>query len=350
MRLWQPPPPGVPSLAVVVPSPTKRLVIRAPTHSSLRLGVPVLGLVAALVATLLVVPASPAAADGHLPPGGTFIDDDGLVHEGYIEAIAAAGITRGCDSDRYCPDDPVSRGEMAALLRRALRLPASSTDYFADDDGSVFEGDINAIAAHGLTSGCNEDGTRFCPAGEVTRGQMSAFLRRTEGLPAPGVDFFADDDGSIFHTDINAIAAERITAGCNPPENDAFCPRRPTTRAQMATFIGRLLDLRPIEPPPPPDSRTMGPREAIARWFGDIESQALTIAKCESSLNPDAYNPGGYYGLFQIGIVFHERAFERVTGQDFDDAIWVPYYNAQYARHLYDQTGDWRAWECRYRL
>ena len=32
-----------------------------------------------------------------LPPGGTFIDDDGNVHEGVIEAIAAEGITRGCN-------------------------------------------------------------------------------------------------------------------------------------------------------------------------------------------------------------------------------------------------------------
>lgn len=28
---------------------------------------------------------------------GTFTDDDGNVHEGYIEAIAAEGITGGCN-------------------------------------------------------------------------------------------------------------------------------------------------------------------------------------------------------------------------------------------------------------
>lgn len=58
-------------------------------------------------------------------PGGTFVDDDGSIHESNIEAIAAAGITKGCTptGDRYCPGLAVRRGEMAALLGRALALP-----------------------------------------------------------------------------------------------------------------------------------------------------------------------------------------------------------------------------------
>ena len=66
-----------------------------------------------------------------LPPGGSFVDDDGNVHEGSIEAIAAAGITFGCDppaNDRYCPDQIVNRGQMAAFLARALDLPATDQD------------------------------------------------------------------------------------------------------------------------------------------------------------------------------------------------------------------------------
>src|SRR5690606_41816243 len=48
-------------------------------------------------------------------------------------------------------DDPVTRGQMAAFLVRALGLPPSSTDSFVDDDGSVFEKDIQALAASGIT-------------------------------------------------------------------------------------------------------------------------------------------------------------------------------------------------------
>ena len=36
------------------------------------------------------------------------------------------------------------------------------------------------------------------------------------------LDFFVDDNGSIFQRDINAIALAGITRGCNPPQNDWY--------------------------------------------------------------------------------------------------------------------------------
>jgi hypothetical protein len=58
-------------------------------------------------------------------PEDRFIDDDDSVFEADIETIAAAGITLGCNpptNNRYCPDDTVTRGQMAAFLTRALNL------------------------------------------------------------------------------------------------------------------------------------------------------------------------------------------------------------------------------------
>jgi hypothetical protein len=37
-----------------------------------------------------------------------------------LAVAASAGITRGCTPVRFCPDDPVTRAQMAALLHRAL--------------------------------------------------------------------------------------------------------------------------------------------------------------------------------------------------------------------------------------
>jgi len=39
-----------------------------------------------------------------------------------IEAMGASGITGGCGGGNYCPDDPLTRGQMAAFLTRALGL------------------------------------------------------------------------------------------------------------------------------------------------------------------------------------------------------------------------------------
>lgn len=50
---------------------------------------------------------------------------------------------------------------------------------------------------------------------------------------------FVDDDDSVHQADIEAIAAAGITKGCNPPANDRFCPDEPVTRAQMASFLVR---------------------------------------------------------------------------------------------------------------
>ncbi|MFO7291836.1 MAG: S-layer homology domain-containing protein [Actinomycetes bacterium] len=210
------------------------------------------------LASLLMVGSVAYAA---LPPGGTFRDDDASVHQGNIEAIAAAGITRGCnppDNDLFCPDEPVSRGQMAAFLHRALPdLPVvGERVVFVDSVDSVFAEDIAWLVSVGVTRGCNPPkNDRFCPEESVTRGQMAAFLVRALGLSGGGA-WFTDTAGSVFAGDIAALADAGITRGCNPPRNDRFCPDDPVTREQMASFLSRALGLDPIEPPARPTTTT----------------------------------------------------------------------------------------------
>ncbi|MDP9481862.1 MAG: S-layer homology domain-containing protein, partial [Chloroflexota bacterium] len=82
----------------------------------------------------------------------------------------------GCGPRRFCPTASVTRAQMAMFLDRALDLPAASTDYFDDDDGKTGEASINSLALAGITGGCAP--RRFCPSDPVTRGQMAAFLYR----------------------------------------------------------------------------------------------------------------------------------------------------------------------------
>lgn len=127
-------------------------------------------------------------------------------------------------ADFECPEDTV---------------PYHHLGLFADDDTSEFEASIEWLAARDVTRGCNPPfQDRFCPEDPVTRGQMAAFLTRALGL-APGVNRFLDDDGSVFEADIAALAASGITRGCNPPVNDRFCPNAALTRGQMAAFLHR---------------------------------------------------------------------------------------------------------------
>lgn len=173
-----------------------------------------------------------------------FVDDDNSIFEEDIEWLAVAEITRGCNppaNDRYCPDDHVTRGQMAAFFVRALDLPAGPGDQFDDDDGHLFEAEIDRLANSGITRGCNPPAnTRFCPDDFVTRGQMAAFFVRAFGLDEGASDnLFVDDNGHLFEAEINMLATAGITRGCNPPTNDRFCPESFVTRGQMAAFFHR---------------------------------------------------------------------------------------------------------------
>jgi hypothetical protein len=130
---------------------------------------------------------------------------------------------------------------MAVFLSRAFGLPATGTDYFSDDEGAFYEGSANRLAAAGLTVGCGAD--IYCGEDDIRRDEIAAMLARALYLPATGTDFFADDEGSVFENAINKVAAAGVTQGCNPPANTNFCPARDVTRGEMAAFIKRSVEL-----------------------------------------------------------------------------------------------------------
>ena len=171
-----------------------------------------------------------------------FYDDDGSIHEADIVAVWREGITGGCGEAKFCPDAGLTRGQMASLLARARNLPATTQDYFTDDDGSLYEADINRLAAAGYTAGCEAD--RFCPDARVTRAQLMSFLARAFSPVVPAAtttDYFDDDNGSTHEVDINRMAAGGFTGGCGPART--FCPSQEVTRAQTASFLARVMSL-----------------------------------------------------------------------------------------------------------
>ncbi|MDH3500121.1 MAG: hypothetical protein OEM97_08370 [Acidimicrobiia bacterium] len=285
---------------------------------------PVRRFVFLVVLALLALAAT--AGSQVLPPGGTFSDDDGSVHEANIEAIAAVGITVGCAPNQFCPRDPVARGQMAAFLARALGLPPPMSDHFSDDDGTTFEDEINRVADANITLGCATG--LFCPIDQVTRGQMAAFLVRAYGhSDGTGNDTFTDDDGTTFETEIDRLAAAGITAGCSSTDSSLFCPEQLVLRDQMASFIARAEGLDPIEPPPPATC-TVFPADNI--WNRRVDDLSLDARSDEyiaslgtdTTLHPDfgsgVYPPGS---TSPIGIPFVE-----VGDRQADvEIVWTAY-------------------------
>ena len=114
------------------------------------------------------------------------------VHAAGIDALRAAGITAGCSQEplRYCPNQPVTRAEMATFLTRALNLTAPNSGAgFADvPESSAHAASIDALRAAGITQGCSQEPLRYCPNQPVTRAQMATFLTRALELPVPQQD------------------------------------------------------------------------------------------------------------------------------------------------------------------
>jgi len=129
---------------------------------------------------------------GHVPPPatGTVFGD---VHIGdfaadWIEELAALGITGGCGNGNYCPNNPVTRSEMAVFLLKTLlgsgyAPPPATGAIFADVHLGDFAVDwIEDLYARGVTGGCNVNPLRYCPNNPNTRGEMAVFVTKTFGL------------------------------------------------------------------------------------------------------------------------------------------------------------------------
>jgi len=254
-----------------------------------------------LAGALVALPAAtPEAVADELPPGGTFVDDNDSIHEGSIEAIAAIGVTMGCNppvNDRFCPDQAVTRGEMAAFLNRALNLGEAYVEPFSDINGSVHASAINAIAAAGITKGCNPpDNTEFCPDRIVTRQEMASMLRRAFNLAAVQEGPFTDLGSSVHTADINGLAASGITLGCNPPDNTMFCPNDLVTRGQMATFLTRALGLDPIDPPDAP----LHLISSFTTHHNCCESRVYNVQSAARAIDGIVLYPGETFSYLEI--------------------------------------------------
>ena len=172
----------------------------------------------------------------------------------WISALVRARITAGCATapPRYCPDDAVSRAQMAVFLLRAILgadyQPPDATGAFADVPATnAFARWIEELARQGITGGCAVTPARYCPDAPVTRAQMAVFLLRARdgsfSTPPAPVGTFADVPATHPQAAwIEELARQGITGGCATTPR-LYCPDAPVTRAQMAVFLARTFGL-----------------------------------------------------------------------------------------------------------
>lgn len=170
----------------------------------------------------------------------------------FVESIFEAGVTSGCGGDNYCPASSTTRAQMAVFLLvsrfgSGYSPPACTTPTFSDVPCSnPFARWVNDLASRGVTGGCGAG--LYCPDNPVSREQMAVFLLRTLDPaidpPACGTPMFADvPASSVFCRWIEEVARRGITGGCG---GSNYCPTAAVTREQMAVFMVTTFGLIPV--------------------------------------------------------------------------------------------------------
>jgi len=186
--------------------------------------------------------------------GGSFADVPAMdLFYPYVETILHHEVTAGCSEADYCPDDGVTRSQMAVFLLKARHGPAfvpppAAGTVFEDVPAGSFAADwIEELAREGITGGCSVTPALYCPEDIVTRAQMAVFLLKAEHgkrfVPPACAGMFPDVScpGGFAVDWIERLAAEGVTAGCG---GGAYCPDAPNTRGQMAPFLVKTFGLK----------------------------------------------------------------------------------------------------------
>jgi hypothetical protein len=173
----------------------------------------------------------------------------------WIERLYSAGITGGCGTNplSYCPENSVTRAEMAKFLEKgmcgsAYAPPAGTGTVLVDVPLSYWAVNwIEKLYTDGITKGCLTSPLTYCPAQSVTRAEMALFLLRakhgTAYTPPMATGVFTDVPTSHWAANwIEQLYVEGITGGCNLSPL-TYCPEDSVTRAEMAKFLVKTFNL-----------------------------------------------------------------------------------------------------------
>ncbi len=114
-------------------------------------------------------------------PGTTFSDVKNHANQTAIEQLASRGIINGMGKGTFAPNKTMTRAEFAAIVTRALGLPAKDTKAFTDVPSSKwYAGYIGTANSSGIVNGVGSG--KFNPDGTITRQEAAAMVARAAKL------------------------------------------------------------------------------------------------------------------------------------------------------------------------
>jgi hypothetical protein len=174
-----------------------------------------------------------------VPPTAYYFDAVNIL---YNKGITAGCSTNPLD---YCPNDTLTRAEMAIFMVRSIfgndNFTYTLTPYYNDVPSNSFGFQwIQKLTDLGITAGCGNND--YCPNDTVTRDDMAIFLVRGRiGSATPVVynptPYFTDVPSNYFAFPwIQRIKQDQITGGCT---TTTYCPGSAVDRGDLAILLVR---------------------------------------------------------------------------------------------------------------
>ncbi len=177
-------------------------------------------------------------------PAASFTDIGNSWAKAYINRAVELGIVAGFEDNTFKPNATITRGEISALISRALKLQGDAASVTFKDFASTpawAKPYIAAVSQKGLILGYEDQS--FRAANPITRVELTAIMARAAGLKADaGTELTFADAASIPSWAKGQVSAAVAAGLIEGDASNRFNPAKPATRAEASVLVVRLLE------------------------------------------------------------------------------------------------------------
>jgi hypothetical protein len=177
---------------------------------------------------------------------GAFWDDDEHEIAPTVDLLASLSLITGCGPYglEICPDADLTGGDLEALLGAALGIEVPVSESLQLGTRPTRMETFSADVGLEVALGCGI--WQYCPDQLITRGDMAAVVAAAFELAPTDADYFFDDEDHYAQDAINSLAAGEVLDICTSHGPVQFDPDRLATRADLIDAIAKALDLIPV--------------------------------------------------------------------------------------------------------
>ncbi|MGE8057352.1 S-layer homology domain-containing protein [Bacillus mycoides] len=196
-----------------------------------------------VLATSLITATLFGATNAHAQTADFTDVPSGHWSESSINYLADKKVISGYGNGKFGFGDNVTRGQVSAIISRYLKLEnnGSTIKNFSDIHGHMFENSIKAVAQAGIMTGDSTD--KFRPDDTLTRYEMAVILQKAFHLAVKTNDLFYDVSNNHWATDsVRSLYSNGITNGIG---NYQYGGEMSVTREQFAKFMYNAIFVNP---------------------------------------------------------------------------------------------------------